>query len=124
MAKLGLISNITKHYAIRNYPNFDDVDQEYDDIYKDFIRWKNNRRCVYLQGLNNDGRAAYESVKTVLDTDDLVAVVVGSFDKKAKELLEKEYAKGLENRVFFAGRIPQLKLPQYVEACFTTMVFY
>lgn len=124
MARLGLISNIAKHFAIRNYPNFDDVDQEYDCIYRKFITWKNKRNCVYLQGLNNDGRAAYESVKTVLDTENLVAVVVGSFDTTTKERLVKEYGNILEKRVFFAGRIPQLKIPQYVKECITTMVFY
>lgn len=124
MLRLGLISNIAKHYAIRNYPNFDEIDQVYDDVYFNFIKWKNNRQCVYLQGLNNDGRAAYESVRTILDTEDLIAVVVGSFDVASKVRLEIEYGNMMDQRIFFTGKVEQLKIPQYVKECFFTMVFY
>lgn len=120
----GLIRDIKKHYAIRNYPNFDDVDTIYDERYQQFIAWKGNRRCVYLQGLDNKGRAGYESIKAVLNHNDLVAVVVGGVYSPDKAKLVSEYGAELEERVFFAGRINQMKIPQYVAQCISTLVFY
>lgn len=124
MASLSLISDKSKHYSIRNYPNFDDVDHDYDEDYYKFVSWKNERMCVYLQGLNNDGRAAYESVEAVLHIKNLVAVVVGYFDPTSKEKLREKWGEQLSQRIFFAGKIPQMKIPQYVSQCITTMVFY
>ena len=124
MHKLGLIANVEKHYALRNYPNFDDVDPNIDELYCSFLKWKADRPCVYLQGLNNDGRASYESVESVLRKPKLCAVIVGGFDPVAKDRLLQEYGELLEQRLFFAGKIPQLKIPQYVGQCILSMVFY
>lgn len=124
LESLGVVTNPKKHYALRNFPNFDDIDQEYDERFFCFKEWKGNRRCVYLQGLDGDRRAAYESVKAVLRTEDMIAVVVGRFDEKSKSHLELEFGNELGERVMFMGRIPQLKIPQYVRLCYTTLVFY
>ena len=124
LESVGVVSEPQKHYALRNYPNFDDVDKEYDSKYYGFIEWKGDRRCVYLQGLDGDRRAAYESVKAVLQTEDMVAVVAGRYDENSKKRLVVEYGDELVKRVLFIGRIPQLKIPQYVKQCFTTLVFY
>lgn len=124
LKSLGLIRDAGKHYAIRNYPNFDDVDTVFDEKYQQFIAWKGNRRCVYLQGLSVQGRAAYESIKAVLSHSDLVAVVIGDIYSPDKGKLMAEYGDKLEERVFFAGRINQLKIPQYVAQCISTLVFY
>ena len=103
---------------------FADIDKEYDETYRKFEAWKENRRCVYLQGLDGDRRAAYESVAAVLRTDGLTAVVVGRYDQTSRKRLEKEYGEELHHRVLFIGRIPQMKIPQYVKQCYTTLVFY
>lgn len=121
---LGLISNPAKHFAIRNYPNFEDKDGNYNTEYYNFVKWKAERKCVYLQGLGDDGRSPYETISAVLNTNDLYAVVVGSFDNESKERLQKEYGKEFEDRVFFVGKIPQLKIPQYMEQCCMSLVFY
>lgn len=120
----GVVTESSKHFALRNYPNFEDVDTEYDEKYHAFVDWKDGRKCVYLQGLNDDSRAAYESVKAVLSFPDLTAVVVGRFDDDSKARLEKEYGNELDNRIMFVGKIAQMKIPQYVNECFTTLVFY
>ncbi len=124
LESIGAISDNSKHFAIRNYPNFEDRDNEYDGLYHQFIEWKGERKCVYLQGLANDSRAAYESIEAVLQTPELVAVVVGGFDNESKKRLEKEYGAELTERVFFVGKIPQLKIPQYVEQCYMSLIFY
>ena len=121
---VGVITNPKKHYALRNYPNFEDVDKDYDEKYHAFVEWKGDHRCVYLQGLDGDRRAAYESVKAVLETNDMTAVVVGKYDEGSKERLHKEYGDELDKRILFVGRIPQMKIPQYVKQCYTTLVFY
>lgn len=120
----GVVTEPSKHYALRNYPNFEDVDTEYDEKYHSFVEWKGDRKCVYLQGLNDDSRAAYESVKAVLSLPDLTAVVVGRIDDDSKTRLEKEYGDELDKRIMFVGKIAQMKIPQYVKECFTTLVFY
>lgn len=124
LESIGVVAESKKHYALRNYPNFDDIDKEYDETYRKFEAWKENRRCVYLQGLDGDRRAAYESVAAVLRTDGLTAVVVGRYDQTSRKRLEKEYGEELHHRVLFIGRIPQMKIPQYVKQCYTTLVFY
>lgn len=120
----GCIEDPQKHYAIRNYPNFEDRDSVFDEAYYQFVRWKGNKTCAYLQGLTNDSRAAYESVAAVMTIQDLAAVVVGKFDDNSKKRLEKEFGNRLFDRIYFVGKIPQLKIPQYVEQCKLSLVFY
>ena len=125
IASMGCIKAPCKHFALRNYPNFQDVDAEYDDKYEAFVAWQKERPCVYLQGLTNESRADVESINAVLSCPDIVAVVVGGFQETSKtQLIEKWGKEELEKRVYFVGRIPQLKIPQYVSKCFTTLVFY
>lgn len=124
LESIGAISNPFKHFALRNYPNFEDRDNEYDEKYQQFMKWKGDKKCVYLQGLANSSRAAYESVEAVLQTPNLSAVIVGGFDDESTNQLEKEHGADLNERVFFVGKIPQLKIPQYVEQCFMSLVFY
>lgn len=125
LESVGAISDSKNHYALRNYPNFDDVDKEYDDIYKSFVEWRKDRKCVYLQGLNMDGRSAYESIAAVMQTQDLVAVVIGGYDKGSKMRLIQEFGSDvISTRVFFVGQIAQLKIPQYMKECFMSLVFY
>lgn len=124
LESMGVISQPSKHFALRNFPNFEDKDNEYDEKYHNFVGWKDGRKCVYLQGLTNDSRAAYESVSAVMQIPQLTAVVVGKYDEESKRKLEKEYGKELEERVYFVGKIPQLKIPQYVELCQLSLIFY
>ena len=124
LENIGIITNPSKHYALRNFPNFEDKDTEYDETYQKFVAWRNDRKCVYLQGLNNDSRAAYESISAVLQIPQLSAVVVGNYDKESRQKLAEEYGEGLEKRVYFVGKIPQLKIPQYVEQCQLSLIFY
>lgn len=124
LEQVGVISKPQKHFALRNYPNFSDVDKEYDDKYAFFIKWKGDRKCVYLQGIDGDRRAAFESVSAVMRMHGFAGVVVGSFDETIKKRLHKEYSDELSKRIMFIGKIPQLKIPQYVKQCYTTLVFY
>lgn len=125
LESIGVIDDKSKHYSIRNYPNFEDVDKEFDETYIKFVEWRANRKCVYLQGLNNSGRAAYESVVAILQMSDLVAVVVGGYDNEAKSRLVYEYgSETLSKRILFVGKIAQLKIPQYMKECYMSLVFY
>lgn len=122
---LGLISNPSKHFALRNYPNFEDIDATYDQEYYDCKEWINERRCVYLQGLFADRRAPFETISAVMNTPDLLAIVVGSFDKTILSRLYEIYGKNnIKERIRFIGRVPQLKIPQYLQLCCMSLVFY
>ena len=124
LKSMGVIEDESKHFALRNYPNFDEEEKEHDDLYQKFIVWKGNRNCVYLQGLTNDSRAAFESISAVLNFAELCAVVVGGFDKEARKRLDERYGEKLGEKVFFTGKIEQLRIPQYVKQCMLTLVFY
>ena len=124
LTEQGVITNKEKHYALRNYPDFNDYQQKTDSRYEYFLAWKRNRDCVYLQGLTNDSRAAYESIVAVLKFPGLVAVVIGTFDPMIKEKLCQEYGEMLEDRILFMGKIPQMQIPSYVKQCYISLVFY
>ena len=124
MKSINLIEDMTKHFALRNYPDFADFNQTHDEVFRQFLAWKEDRKCVYLQGLNGDWRAAYESIAAVMRYKELIAVVVGGFDASIKEKLQNDFGQELNERIRFIGKIPQLKIPQYVEQCFMSLVFY
>lgn len=122
--QVGVISDLSKHFAVRNYPNFDEEEKDRDNMYHDFISWKGERSCVYLQGLANDSRASYESISAVLKYPELCAVVVGGFDKDAKARLEEQYGDELANKIYFVGKVAQLRIPHYVKQCKISLIFY
>lgn len=124
LESIGVISHPESHYALRNYPNFEDEDKSFDERYNLFVEWKAGRQCIYLQGLANVNRSSYETVSAVMKFPDLCAVVVGGFDAKAKDRLGREYKEELNKRILFIGSIAQLKIPQYVKQCFMSLVFY
>lgn len=125
LKEIGLVKHTSKQFVLRNYPQFNEIDNEYDDTYQQFIKWKGETKCVYLQGLNNNSRAAEESIKAVLSFEELKGVVVGGFDERIKTLLEDEYGKDyLRTRIFFLGKVKQLKTPQYIRQCCLSLVFY
>ena len=119
-----LISNPNKHLIIRNYPQFNEIDTDYDEKYLEFCEWLGTEKCVYLQGLNDDSRAAFESIVSVIDTITAKIVVVGRYDTVSLHKLKERYGNYLEERVFFTGQIKQLKTPQYMRKCFMSLVFY
>ncbi len=125
LMKQGLINSPSKHVAIRNFPEFGVVDAEYDQRYYEVKSWISDRRCVYLQGLSNDSRAAIECISAVLDTPYLCAIVLGGFYEKALEVLYKQYGEQeVTKRICLAGNFKVLKLPQYMGLCQFSLVFY
>jgi len=124
MINEGCFLDRSNHFILRNFPNFEDVDNVYDEKYHQFVDWKADRKCIYLQGLNNDGRSAYESVEVIMKSKELAAVVVGSYDQNSLARLKHEWGDDLAKRIFFAGKIAQMKIPQYVKECYASMIFY
>ena len=121
----GMINHPEKHYIIRNYPQFNEIDSEYDDTYHSFSTWLNDKKCVYLQGIVDEKRADVESIEAVLSVPGLKAVVVGKTRPELKDILLLKYSeKELAERLFFTGRIKQLKTPQYIRKCFMSLAFY
>lgn len=125
MKGLGLITKPSKHFALRNYPNFEDIDTQYDQKYYDCKKWINGRRCAYLQGLFAERRAPFETISAVMNTPDLIAIVVGSFENNILDRLNEKYGKSkIKERIRFIGKVPQLKIPQYLQLCYLSLVFY
>ncbi len=121
----GLVDVPSKHVPLRNFPEFGAVDTEYDARYHEVKEWIGERPCVYLQGLNNDSRAAVESVSAVMDTPGLCAIVLGRFYNKALETLNHKYGEeAIRSRICLAGNFKVLKIPQYMALCKLSLVFY
>lgn len=120
----NLVKSLKKQFVLRNYPQFNEIDLEYDDEYYRFTKWLGEDRCVYLQGLMFESRADLESLKAVLSFSGLKAVVVGNIQPRRMEVFQEEFGRELGKRVFFTGQIKQLKTPQYIRKCFMSLVFY
>lgn len=125
MYEKGLVSNLDKHYVLRNYPDFNEIDSEYDDTYLRFEKWLGDEQCVYLQGLMGAARADLESIGAVLSIPELKAVVVGRIGNERMSLFEERFGKEeLSRRIFFTGQQKQLKTPQYIRKSIMSLVFY
>lgn len=125
MESLGMIKHPEKHYVLRNYPDFNEIDSEYDETYNKFVEWLGHNKCVYLQGIQGKDRADIESTSAVLDVEGLKLVVIGRTNDSLKEMLVSKYGKKeIDERVFFTGMIKQLKTPQYIRKCIMSLVFY
>jgi len=121
----GLIKEENKHLVVRNYPEFNVVDTEFDNRYYEVKKWIGNRTCVYLQGLSNDSRAPMESMAAVLNIPDICAIVLGTVIESAKEQLIEMYSREVvEKRICFAGNFKVLKVPQYLALCHLSLIFY
>lgn len=121
----GLVRHMDRQFFLRNYPQFNELDKEYDDSYYAFVKWLGEDKCVYLQGINAAARADLESLEAVLAISGLKAVVVGRIQPDRMLLFEEKFGKELlHQRVFFAGQQKQLKTPQYIRCCFTALIFY
>lgn len=122
---IGMVRNMDKQFVLRNYPDFNEIDDEYDDTYNHFVQWVGDENCVYLQSIVSPDRADEESIGAVLSIPNLKAVVVGKVGAGRMERFEQLFGKDvLSKRVFFAGMQKQLKTPQYIRKCVMSLVFY
>ena len=122
---IGMVRHPEKQFVLRNYPQFNEIDTEYDEVYNDFVKWLGEDKCVYLQGIVSTARADMESIQAVLAIPNLKAVVVGSIQPKRMEELKQRFDEVvLAERIYFTGRIKQLKTPQYIRKCCIALVFY
>lgn len=125
LRSIGFVKHADKQFVLRNYPDFNEIDNEYDDTYHRFAQWLGNDKCVYLQSIVSKDRADEESIGAVLDVAGLKAVVVGKIGSGRMERFEQLFGKEvLAERVFFAGQQKQLKTPQYIRKCIMSLVFY
>lgn len=125
LSSIGLVKHLDKQFVLRNYPDFNEIDSEYDDTYFSFIEWLGNDKCVYLQSIVSTDRADEESLGAVLAVPQLKAVVVGRIGNGRMARFEELFGKEtLAQRVFFAGQQKQLKTPQYIRKCIMSLVFY
>ena len=123
--QMGFVKQMDKQYYLRNYPQFNEIDSEYDDAFYAFKKWKGDSKCVYLQGLQDAKRADIESIESVIAFPELKGVVVGRIlPEQMKRFKERIGEQVLKERMFFTGQIKQLKTPQYIKECFLSLVFY
>lgn len=125
LEKIGMVKHPEKQFVLRNYPQFNEIDTEYDEAYNEFVKWLGDDKCVYLQGIVNASRADMESIQAVLAIPNLKAVVVGGIQSKRMEEFKQRFGEDvLAERIYFTGKIKQLKTPQYIRKCCIALVFY
>lgn len=125
LESLGLVKHPEKQFFLRNYPDFNEIDSEYDETYHKFDEWLGDGKCVYLQGLMGENRADVESIESVLSFPELKGVVIGRIQEDRMKLFEERFGKEvLQSRIFFTGQIKQLKTPQYIRRCAFSLIFY
>ena len=123
--KMGYIKQKDKQYYLRNYPQFNEIDSDYDDAFYAFKEWKGDSNCIYLQGLQDSKRADLESIESVISFPDMKGVVVGRILPEQMERFKMRLGEQvLKERIFFTGQIKQLKTPQYIKECIMSLVFY
>lgn len=125
LESLGMVKHPEKQFVLRNYPQFNEIDSEYDETYNRFVEWLGDCKCVYLQGVVSKQRADIESIEAVLSIPNLKAVIVGCTRSDLMDnILSKHTEQEIKERLYFTGRIRQLKTPQYIRKCFMSLVFY
>lgn len=125
LQKTGFVKHMNKQFYLRNYPQFNEIDSEFDDTFQKFKEWKGDDKCVYLQGLQDAKRADLESIESVAVFPELKGVVVGRILSEQMERFKAKVGEHvLKERFFFTGQIKQLKTPQYIKECFLSLVFY
>lgn len=125
LTSMGLIKNKSKHIPLRNFPEFSIVDTKYDERYNEVKEWIAGRKCIYLQGIDSPTRASNEVLTAVIETSDVCAIILGRIDNNAIDGLKKKYGEEeVSKRICIAGNFPVLKIPQYMELCCASMVFY
>jgi glycosyltransferase involved in cell wall biosynthesis len=123
--ELGFVKQMEKQFYLRNYPQFNEIDNEYDETFHSFKEWKGESKCVYLQGIADEKRADMESIAAVLSFPEMKGVVVGRILPERMEVFKQRFGEeALRKCLFFTGQIKQLKTPQYIKECFLSLVFY
>lgn len=124
LKNIGLESQSDKHFVLRNFPQFAEIDTEYDSMYYDFLKWRGNDKCVYVQGIDMETRAPYECLSAILSNENFKVVVVGGLDHKILDRIVEEKGENILGRIYQTGKIKQLKTPQYIKQCIFSLVFY
>ena len=119
-----IIKDTSKHYVIHNYPDFDDVSTYTDSTFENFLKWKGEDKCVYIQGANNYGRCDKECIDAIMEIKNLKAVVVGNFRKELKDSYFNKFGEDFFNRIYFTGMVSQKLTPRYIRCCQASLVFY
>ena len=125
LIKKGVIKHKEKHFVIHNYPDSIFIESETKgEKNNEFINWLQDEEYVYLQGLDFGKRYPYNTIKALLDITQIKLLVVGRFDKEAREKLNKEYNNIIDDRVWFMGTIPSVQIPILMKNSKFSVVFY
>ena len=95
LERIGMVKHLEKQFVLRNYPQFNEIDEEYDEKYKDFVKWLGEDKCAYLQGIVSAARADMESIQAVLAIPNLKAVVVGGIQPERMDELKQRFGENV-----------------------------
>lgn len=111
-----------KHTALRNYPDGQPfVDYEPDQA---FAEWEAEYpKYCYLQGINQAERFPLNSVKAILENEQLGLVIVGSVHESVKAYM-KTLDAASHKRLYLTGFINQADIPRYVQNAYCSIILY
>jgi len=120
-----LITDISKHITIRNFPDKYFIQSETtDEQYDIFKKWLNGSKYAYLQGISKKERHPLNSVMSILESTELKIIIIGDLDHNTKFILQKKFGNEFHKRVYLRGMINQLNIPQYIKDSLFSIVLY
>jgi len=127
LKEMGMISSKTPNIAIRNYPQknlFEEQTPSF-EMLEDFKRWRNGRKCIYIQGVSSMIRRPIESVSAIMESSGFCGIIVGGYPDEAMKVISNKYSeKELKEKIFFTGKVPQVQTKNFISECLMGLVFY
>jgi succinoglycan biosynthesis protein ExoL len=87
-------------------------------------RWLDGFPYLLAQGGANPDRHLDSLVAAVLRATELKLVVVGPFNRKRVDDLEREHGGSLGQRVLFTGPVPQMELSRFIDHAYASVILY
>ena len=122
----GIIKQIKKNIVLRNYPDKEWLlgKDKNPDSFSKFKEWLGgDDDYIYLQGLNDKRRCAYETLAAVLECQKIKAVVIGRVPQNIKEEIAAKYPY-VDDFIYYTGQLYQYETASFISHSKFSIVFY
>ena len=125
LAKQRVIVRPEKSIVVRNFPDKAWLAEEKksSDSFKRFKAWLGDNEYMYVQGINNKDRLAWETLSSIMEAKRIKAVVLGNVPDDIKERVKTTYPDS-EDYIYYVGQVVQSETAIFIANCKYSMVFY
>jgi len=110
--------------VLENFPDDIFVQLPEGELPQSVSKWLNGKPFVFSQGGAGPGRNFHRLVAAIMMVPNLKLVVAGPHNEKEVKRLQAQYGKSLEEKVYFAGFVPQLQMTPFIDDAVASVVFY